>query len=133
MEKCVWKVSEADRLCGCCVRRQWCGVRAFPKRSAEEVGARYVEIVRRLAGADPLENTRRRENVWARNVVALRMSLDGYRGDEIGAVLGKDRTSVVHCVKNMQEALGRPGSYRFEVEVWNKFEEELNRRHYEEN
>lgn len=122
---CVWNVKVSDRLCGCCTIKGFCDQRIRPVRSAAESGARYIGIVKEVTGVDPLVMTRKSEAVWARNIVAYQMSLDGFIQEEIGKVIEKNRATVVNCIQNMKAALKCPNQYPKEVDAWNKFRERL--------
>lgn len=126
MEKiCVWKVEEKDRNCGYCVIRRWCAVHSDPIVSADVVGKKYLGIAWAVTGEDPLSSSRRRAAVWARNMVAYQMSLDGYTQERIAPVIGRDRCTVMHCVESMATALASPRRYTDEVAYWDMFQERL--------
>jgi len=122
---CVWKVDEKDRNCGYCVIRRWCAVRSRPVASPEAVGRKYVGIAWAVTGEDPLSGSRRRAAVWARNMVAYQMSLDGFSQEQIAPAIGRDRCTIVHCVRSMSTALASPKQYLGEVAYWNMFQERL--------
>ena len=124
-KNCVWKVKEEDRNCGYCVIRRWCGVSVRPLASPLVTGKKYIGIAWAVTGEDPLSKSRRPAAVWARNIVAYRMSLDGYTQEAIAPVVGRDRCTVMHCIQRMSDALASPKQYPDEVAYWNMFQERL--------
>ena len=124
-ENCVWKLNREDRKCGYCTMRQRCKSRVLPKDIASDVGRDYVAIMREVTGIDPLGGTRKREFVWARNLIAYQMYRDGFRQEDIGAAIGRDRCTVVHCVRSVEDMLDNPGLFRKEMGVWLKFKGKL--------
>lgn len=120
-QKCVWKVSPRDRMCGYCVLRQGCKVRLIPRHGAEDACKKYVEFVWAVTGVNPLENTRKRMAVWGRNMIAYQLSLDGFVQDDIAKAVKKNRSTVTHSISSMQMALDSPNQFFNEVSCWNQF------------
>ena len=112
-------------MCGCCVLRQRCVDRVFPKDVSAEVGSGYVAVIRDISGADPLSGTRKRASVWGRYFVAYQMSLDGFTQEQIGRTIRRDRCTIPHCIKNVNMMLDSPEQYPWEYGVWKKFRERL--------
>lgn len=122
-QKCVWKVSPKDRMCGYCVLRQGCKIRLIPRKTAEEACGKYVRFVFAVTGVNPLEDTRKRMAVWGRNMIAFQLSLDGFVQDDIARALNKNRSTVTHAISSMQSAIDHPNQYFDEVSCWNRFRE----------
>lgn len=118
-------MSREERKCGYCTLRQRCHSRVMPRDVAKDVGARYIEIMREASGVEPLDGTRKRESVWARNFIAYQMYRDGFTQEDIGSVIGRDRCTVVHCLKSVDDMLDSPEMYPDEMTVWIKFKEKL--------
>jgi len=78
-----------------------------------------------IAGVDIHEDSRRRDVVWCRNMVAYQMVLDGFTQELIASCIGRDRCTVVHCVKSMETMLDSPHQFWRENEIWNKFRDKL--------
>ena len=121
---CIWKVAPEDRLCGFCVYHK-CSERPRPIDKAKWVCDKYSDIMYRLTGVDALENSRQREVVWARNMVAYQMVLDGFTQELIASCIGRDRCTIVHCVKSVEAMMNSPQQYWRENEIWNKFRDKL--------
>lgn len=119
---CVWKVAEEDRRCGYCLYRA-CKSRSRPRKSAKEVCDGYVSVMNGLCGINVTAATRKREAVWGRNMIAMQMLLDGFVQEDIGASLGKNRSSIVHCIDSVTNMLDTPDQYPVEYGVWQKFRE----------
>ena len=121
---CVWSVPEDKRLCGFCLYRQ-CAQRPRQQINPLLVGEKYIEAMRSVSGIDPAEKTRKREVVWCRNMIALQMCLDGFVQNDIAAVFGLGRPTIVHCINSMTAALDSPQLYWKEMEIWKKFREKV--------
>lgn len=65
------------------------------------------------------------EHVWARTMVAYQMVKEGYTTTEIGHQMMKDHSSVTHMNKKMQDALGLPQAYRDVLQIWDKFQKQI--------
>lgn len=125
MADCVWPVKEEDRKCGYCTIRQWCKSRVYPDTRARDIGKKYIALMHEISGTDPLESTRKKLAVWARNIIAYQLSLDGYVQEEIATVIRRDRNTVPHCIKSMEFALNCPRQYPIEIMMWNQFREKI--------
>lgn len=121
---CIWRVNKEDRLCGYCIYRQ-CSERPTPIDKAHEVCGEYASILSRLMGVDVLEDSRKQAVVWGRNMIAYQMCLDGFTQELIASCIGRDRCTVVHCVKSIETMMSSPYQYWKENEIWNKFREKL--------
>ena len=85
---------------------------------------RYCETMRRLSGADPVDESRARVVVTARTFVAYRLLLDGHTEHSVGAVLGWDHSTINRYRKVARDMLKTPG-YETEQKLWKQFNNEL--------
>lgn len=122
---CVWKVEPEDRQCQFCSYRRGCERYPIIIKMDEQVAGRYVDAMKEVVGFDVLERTRRQVVVWARNLVAFRLHLDGYSFAAIGRLLGIHHATVLHACRHVDEMLEHPNWYRKECEIWTKFQEKL--------
>ena len=63
--------------------------------------------------------------VWARTMVAYQMSKEGYPTSEIGRQMMKNRTTIIHLLKKMQDVFALPQMYENELEMWYKFQKQI--------
>lgn len=63
--------------------------------------------------------------VWARTMVAYQMSKEGYTNIEIGRQMMKNRTTIIHLLKKMQDVFALPQMYENELEMWYKFQKQI--------
>ena len=63
--------------------------------------------------------------VWARTMVAYQMSKEGYHTVEIGRQMMKNRTTIIHLLKKMQDVFALPQMYENELEMWYKFQKQI--------
>lgn len=63
--------------------------------------------------------------VWARTMVAYQMSKEGYPTIEIGRQMMKNRTTIIHLLKKMQDVFAFPQMYENELEMWYKFQKQI--------
>ena len=74
-------------------------------------------------GYDPRENTRKRDIVSARAMVAYALYQECFTKPEIGELLGVSRHSVSHYLELMEDIFTLRG-YEAERDLWKKFEQE---------
>lgn len=124
---CIWKVAERDRRCEFCSYRGGC--EKYPEGIAKEdvrsVADRYVKAMSEIVGQDILMKTRSSLLVWARNMVAYQMRLEGYSVTAVGDRLGLNHSTVTHCKSRVEEMLSHPMFYPRETRIWQKFKETL--------
>lgn len=124
---CIWKVSESDRRCEYCSYRGGC--ERYPKGKEKEdvrsVAERYVEAMSDIVGQNILIRTRSILLVWARNMVAYQLRLEGYSVTAVGECLGLNHSTVTHCASRMKEMLERPKMYAKEARIWTEFQKRL--------
>ena len=63
--------------------------------------------------------------VWARTMVAYQMSKEGYTTIEIGRQMMKNRTTIIHLLNKMQDVFAFPQMYENELEMWYKFQKQI--------
>ena len=63
--------------------------------------------------------------VWARTMVAYQMSKEGYHTVEIGRQMMKNRTTIIHLLNKMQDVFAFPQMYENELEMWYKFQKQI--------
>ena len=63
--------------------------------------------------------------VWARTMVAYQMSKEGYPTIEIGRQMMKNRTTIIHLLKKMQDVFALPQMYADVLEMWYKFQKQI--------
>lgn len=63
--------------------------------------------------------------VWARAMVAYQMSKEGYTTIEIGRQMMKNRTTIIHLLNKMQDVFALPQMYENELEMWYKFQKQI--------
>ena len=63
--------------------------------------------------------------VWARTMVAYQMSKEGYPTIEIGRQMMKNRTTIIHLLKKMQDVFAFPLMYEDVLKMWYKFQKQI--------
>ena len=63
--------------------------------------------------------------VWARTMVAYQMSKEGYNTVEIGRQMMKNRTTIIHLLKKMQDVFAFPQMYEDVLKMWYKFQKQI--------
>lgn len=63
--------------------------------------------------------------VWARTMVAYQMSKEGYPTIEIGRQMMKNRTTIIHLLNKMQDVFALPQIYADVLEMWYKFQKQI--------
>ena len=63
--------------------------------------------------------------VWARTMVAYQMSKEGYPTIEIGRQMMKNRTTIIHLMKKMQDVFAFPQMYEDVLKMWYKFQKQI--------
>ena len=81
---------------------------------AKILGETYISLVSRIPS-----------HVWARTMVSYQMIKEGYSTGEIGHQMMKDHATIIHMRKKMQDALDLPQAYRDILEIWNKFQTQI--------
>ena len=68
---------------------------------------------------------RKSHYVWARTMVAYQMSKEGYTTIEIGRQMMKNRTTIIHLLKKMQDVFAFPQMYEDVLKMWYKFQKQI--------
>lgn len=121
---CIWNCKEDDRKCVFCTYRGGCEMYPIeydPSAELSKIGLGYVKSMNEIVGADILEPSRRRDVVWARNMVAYRLNQDGLSFEKIGKVLNRDHSTVFHSVMRCKDIFKYPSMYREELALWETF------------
>ena len=63
--------------------------------------------------------------VWARTMVAFQMCKEGYTTTEIGRQMEKDHSTITHLKNKMRDALSLPQAYGDIIEIWNRFQKQI--------
>lgn len=119
---CIWPVKASERQCKYC---NYVGCERHAKRLKDKRANRYVKLMSDIVGANILLKSRKQILVWARNMVAYQLRLDGYSLPAIGRLLDLDHATVVHCEKQVKRMLLSPTMYENEAEVWAEFKKQL--------
>ena len=83
-------------------------------------------IAAALGWAKPIPYEGRESHcVWARTMVAYQMSKEGYTTIEIGRQMMKNRTTIIYLLKKMQDVFAFPQMYENELEMWYKFQKQI--------
>ena len=91
------------------------------------IAERYAEV---LAAAEEavgvkMNPGRNAMTTTVRSFVAYRLHKEGYSYTDIGRMMGRDHSSVIHLVERKENALSVPGAYKKETEMFNRFNELL--------
>ena len=65
------------------------------------------------------------DQVWARTMVAYQMIKEGYSTTEIGHQMMKEHSTIIHMRKKMEDVFYLPHAYRDILEIWNKFQTQI--------
>lgn len=88
------------------------------------MGNRYVSEMKALTGIDPLCNSRKREVVTARAMVAYALMQDGFTSTDIGAFLRKNHSTVLYYKSYVNNILTTPG-FDDEKYLWEQFKQRI--------
>ena len=120
---CIWKVRRADRLCEFCL---WGGPCECRGPEVVDRGDVYLEAMTGVLGKDVLGRDRGRIAVWSRYMVMYMMRKDGLSWKVIGRRVGKDHSTVIYAVRQVEKMLELPKMYRQEYKVWKSFQKKIN-------
>lgn len=131
---CIWKVEPEDRHCQYCSYILGCEKRLVNgKRIGEsEYLEEYLMAMSAEVGANILEKSRRARIVWGRYLLAYQLSLDGFSDKSIGNMVGLDRTTVIHAMKEVKKMIKSPWMYPSETEMWINFKTRINQNNNEQ-
>ena len=88
------------------------------------VGERYQAVLRAAerASGRKITNARSKENTALRAFIAHRLRSEGYSYSEIGRMLHRDHSTVMHLCGVMRDMMSVPNAYRREMEIYKEFE-----------
>lgn len=88
------------------------------------IGERFPFILAcaEIAAGRRLSRERSKENTTLRAMVSHRLRLEGYTYSEIGKMIQRDHSTVMHLCGVMRDMLSVPNAYREEMEIWGEFE-----------
>lgn len=81
----------------------------------------YINTIEEMMSLKFSYQSRKRENVIARSIIAYALHKDGYSSVKIGKALHHDHSSVLFIIKKWSETLSLPHYYKEENELWNEF------------
>ena len=119
---CIWNCNSNDRKCVFCTYRGGCEVYPIEyDKSLELSGLGYVKSMNEIIGADIRQPSRKKEVVWARNMVAYRLNQEGLSFERIGRILNRDHATIFHSVRRCSDIFKYPSMYREELALWETF------------
>jgi len=91
------------------------------------VGERFPSVLAcaETAVGRKLSRERCEDNTLIRSFVSYQLREEGYGYCEIGRMLGRDHSTVIHLYNKMSDILSVPNAYRREIDMFRKFEELL--------
>ena len=106
-----------------------CALRMLRERydCTAPIAERYEEVLAAAEEAVGVKLNPGRDAVTTtvRSFVAYRLHKEGYSYTDIGRMMGRDHSSVIHLVERKENALSVPGAYKSETEMFNRFNEIL--------
>lgn len=81
------------------------------------------ETIKRISGIDPLRDSRKRDNVTVRSMVAWQLIQEGFTTIAVGELFGKNHSTIIHY-KDRFLGFFMPG-WEAERELWEKFKQEI--------
>ena len=94
----------------------------------EDDGTRFHELYKAataVVGGGIMSDSKIRSAVLGRKMIVYKMWEEGYSYQSISEYMNRERSSVRHLRKHMDDALALPHVYKYEVECWKKFNELL--------
>jgi chromosomal replication initiation ATPase DnaA len=92
----------------------------------KDIEKRFTQLktaAEELIGEDILQDTRERDLVFARKMVAYVLRKEGFSLNAIGRRLQKDHSTICTLCKTMQYVIDYPICYTDEYDLWLKFKE----------
>ena len=88
------------------------------------IGARFPAVMSAAeqASGRRLSNARSKENTTLRAFIAYQLRSEGYSYSDIGRMLRRDHSTVMHLCGVMRDMLSVPTAYRSEMEMYREFE-----------
>ena len=93
-------------------------------QSPPSIGVRFPSVLRAAedAAGRKLSRERSKENTTLRAMIAYQLRSEGYTFYDIGRVLRRDHSTVMHLCAVMRDMLSVPAAYRVEMEIFKRFE-----------
>ena len=85
----------------------------------------FVLACAELAVGQPLADSRDKNNTNIRSLVAFQLHMEGYSYTDIGRMMKRDHSTVIHLVRKMEDMLSLPQAYKQEINMYNKMHELL--------
>lgn len=95
----------------------------IPKYFQERIRV-IAKILLEISGLDIFDGSRKRESVAARTIAAYQLYKEGLTQTAIGALMGKNHSTIVYYIDRMDIILNLPG-YKAERETWQEFKDKL--------
>ena len=91
------------------------------------IGERYPFVLScaELSVGQPLANMRDKNNTIIRSFVSYQLHREGYSYTDIGRMMKRDHSTVIHLVRKTEDMLSLPQAYKQEVDMYNKMQELL--------
>ena len=85
------------------------------------------EMAKAMGWEQPIPyESRESLHVWARAMVAYQMLREGYSTVEVGHQMMKDHSTICHLRSKMQDVFDMPQAYEDILEMWDKFQNQIN-------
>ena len=84
-----------------------------------------LEKMEQILGEPVKFDSRVTRFVWARTMVAFQMCKEGYTTVEIGRQMMKGHSAIIHLRNKMQDVFALPQMYGDVLEMWNKFQKQI--------
>ena len=85
------------------------------------------EMAKAMGWEQPIPyESRESLHVWARTMVAYQMLREGYSTVEVGHQMMKDHSTICHLRSKMQDVFDMPQAYEDILEMWDKFQNQIN-------
>lgn len=95
-------------------RRRW-----GANNSRAEILKGYME---EILGEPYQQDSRDPIYVWARTMVSFQLGREGFTPSEIGRMLGKNHSTIIHLRHKMQDALDYAFAYKDVINIWKQFQ-----------
>ena len=91
------------------------------------IGERFPFVLScaELAVGQPLADVRDKNNTNIRSFVSFQLHMEGYSYTDIGRMMRRDHSTVIHLVRKMEDMLSLPQAYKQEINMYNKMLELL--------
>lgn len=126
-EQCL-ELSYRDRLNLCCKLQD-----SILKERSERVrkprnlnrGRMLLEMIGEILEETIPEDARNPRYVWARAMVVYQLTYEGFTLMEIGNMIGRNHSTIIHLRNKMQDALDYDYAYQDIIDIWKQFQNNL--------